>query len=137
MEAGAELMAGREGSEKYGEPLADTYEKGKFLCSSIMFTSKDCGRPVAFKAPAWAKKISAEDLKLRDPAKWGFDYGYWFISHGGMADTIRDNEVIRFELLSIVLGVWDYIKNSGKYPEAANRAIDFVGMIPGKRDSYG
>lgn len=27
-------------------------------------------------------------------------------------------------------------KNSGKYPEAANRAIDFVGMIPGKRDSY-
>ncbi len=136
MEAGAELMAGREGSEKYGEPLADTYEKGKFLCSSIMFTSKDCGRPVAFKAPAWAKKISAEDLKLRDPAKWGFDYGYWFISHGGMADTIRDNEVIRFELLSIVLGVWNYIKNSGKYPEAANRAIDFVGMIPGKRDSY-
>lgn len=136
MESGAELMNGREGSEKYGEPLADTYERGKHLCSSIMFTSKDCGKPVSFKAPSWAKKITEDDLKLRNPAKWGFDYGYWFISHGGMADTIRDNEVIRFELLSIVLGVWDYIKNSGKYPETANRAIDFIGMIPGKRDSY-
>ena len=48
MESGAELMNGREGSEKYGEPLADTYERGKHLCSSIMFTSKDCGKPVSF-----------------------------------------------------------------------------------------
>ena len=136
MESGAELMSGREGSEKYGESLADTYEKGKHLCSSIMFTSKDHGKPMPFKAPSWAKKITEEDLKLRNPAKWGFDYGYWFISHGGMADTIRDNEVIRFELLSIVLGVWDYIKNSGKYPETQNRAIEFIGMLPGKRDSY-
>ena len=28
-----------------------------------------------------------------------------------------DNERIRFELLSIVLGVWDYIKNSGEHPD--------------------
>ncbi len=136
MEAGAELMDGREGSEKFGEPLADTYQKGGHLCSSIMFTSKVLDRPVPFKAPAWAKKITAENLQFRDPSRWGFDYGYWFISHGGLADTIRDNEVIRFELLSIVLGVWDYIKNSGKYPETANRALDFIGMIPGKRDSF-
>ncbi|MFR6033605.1 MAG: FAD-dependent oxidoreductase [Bacilli bacterium] len=90
----------------------------------------------AFKAPSWAKKITARDLKFRDPRSCGFDYGYWFISHGGLSDTVRDNEVIRFELLSTVLGVWDYIKNSGKYPEADNRAIDTIGMIPGKRDSY-
>ena len=35
MEAGAELMDGREGSEKFGEPLADTYQKGGHLCSSM------------------------------------------------------------------------------------------------------
>ena len=33
---------------------------------------------------------------------------------GRAIDTIRENERIRFELLSIVTGVWDYIKNSGK-----------------------
>ena len=31
----------------------------------------------------------------------------------------RDNERIRFELLSIVMGVWDHIKNSGEYPDSA------------------
>ena len=50
-------------------------------------------------------------------------------------DIIRDNERIRFELLSIVMGVWDYIKNSGDYPGSANWAMDWVGMMPGKRGS--
>lgn len=137
MEAGAELMSGREGVSKYGEDeVVPTYPLGGHLCSSIMFTTRDFGKPMPFKAPSWAKKITARDLKFRDPRSCGFDYGYWFISHGGLSDTVRDNEVIRFELLSTVLGVWDYIKNSGKYPEADNRAIDTIGMIPGKRDSY-
>jgi len=137
MEAGAELMRGRDGSQKYGEnEVVAAYPVGGLLCSSIMYTTRDMGKPMPFKAPTWAKKITAEDLKFRDPRKTGFGYGYWFISHGGLADTIRDNEVIRFELLAVVLGVWDYIKNSGKFPEAQNLAMDTIGMIPGKRDSY-
>ena len=43
---------------------------------------------------------------------------------------------LRFELLSIVMGVWDYIKNSGEYPAAANRAIESIGMIPGRRETF-
>ena len=42
---------------------------------------------------------------------------------------------IRFELLSILLGVWDYIKNSGAHPSSANWALDWVGAVPGKRES--
>ncbi len=137
MEAGAELMHGRDGSEKYGEnEVVQTYPIGGLLCSSIMYTTKNMGRPVPFKAPPWAVKVTPEMLKYRNPRKNGFAYGYWFISHGGLADTIRDNEVIRFELLSIVMGLWDYIKNSGEFPEADNLALDSIGMIPGRRDSY-
>ncbi len=136
MEAGATLMSGREGSKKYGEELADIYELGKHLCASIIFTSKDCGKPTPFVPPSWAKKITKEDLKFRDPQKRGFSMGYVFIAHGGMADTLRDTEVLRLELLSIVLGLWDYIKNVAKYPEAENLALDTVGMIPAKRDTY-
>ena len=33
------------------------------------------------------------------------------------------------------MGVWDYIKNSGEYPDYANWAMDWVGMMPGKRGS--
>lgn len=137
MEAGATLMSGREGSKKYDEgEIADIYEFGKHLCASIIYTSKDCGRPVPFTPPSWAKKINEEDLKFRDPKKQGLGMGYAFIAHGGMADTLRDTEVLRLELLAIVLGVWDYIKNSGKFPEAENLALDSVGMIPAKRDTY-
>ena len=53
----------------------------------------------------------------------------------GNLDTIHDNERIRFELLAITMGVWDYIKNSGDYPDSANWAMDWVGMMPGKRGS--
>ena len=137
MEAGATLMSGREGSKKHGEgEIADIYEFCKHLCASIIYTSKDCGRPVPFTPPSWAKKIKEEDLKFRDPKKQGLGMGYAFIAHGGMADTLRDTEVLRLELLAIVLGVWDYIKNSGKFPEADNLALDSVGMIPAKRDTY-
>ena len=53
----------------------------------------------------------------------------------GALAGIRDNERIRFELLGIVLGVWDHIKNSGKFPGAATWAMDWVGMLPGKREA--
>ena len=33
------------------------------------------------------------------------------------------------------MGVWDYIKNSGDHPESSHYALDWVGMMPGKRGS--
>jgi len=33
------------------------------------------------------------------------------------------------------MGVWDYIKNSGEVPGSSNFAMDWVGMMPGKRGS--
>lgn len=134
--SGCSVMFGRESSKKFGEPLADMYEEGGLLCSSILFNAVKHDRPMPFKAPDWAIKVTDEDMRWRNPTHDGFAYGYWFISYGGLFDTIKDNEAIRHENLSIVLGVWDYIKNSGKYPESANYAMSFVGMIPGKRDSY-
>src|SRR5690606_5001708 len=37
----------------------------------------------------------------------------------------------------VVYGIWDYIKNSGKFPEAETMTLEWVGMIPGKRESRG
>jgi len=133
LEAGAEMRRGRESKAEFGESLALEKADKKTLGSSILFTSKDYGRPMPFKPPAWARKIRKEMLRFRGVRPW--EYGYWWIEWGGQLDTIRDNEQIRFELLSIALGVWDYIKNSGEFPEAAAWAMDWIGMIPGKRES--
>ena len=77
----------------------------------------------------------AFQFRFRNVGPENWEYGYWWIEWGGNKDTIRDNERIRFELLSIVCGVWDYIKNSGNFPEASNWALETIGMIPGKRES--
>jgi hypothetical protein len=77
--------------------------------------------------------MDAAQLQKRTIKSW--EYGYWWIEWGGHIDTIGDNERIRFELLAIVMGIWDHIKNSGRFPESANWALDWVGMVPGKRES--
>jgi hypothetical protein len=133
LEAGAELRRGREGRSEFGESLAPERGDRKTLGSSILFTARDYGRPVVFRAPKWARKITKDQLRFRPISSW--EYGYWWIEWGGQVDTIRDNERIRFELLSIVLGVWDYIKNSGEKPSSANWGMEWVGMMPGKRGS--
>ncbi len=133
LEAGAEMHYGREARSEYGEPLAPVTPDKETMGSSILFTSRKHDRPMPFVAPKWARKVTKEQLLKRSTNSW--EYGYWWIEWGGQWNTIHDNERIRFELLSIVMGVWDYIKNSGAHPDAANWALDWVGMLPGKRES--
>lgn len=133
LEAGAAIRTGREARSEYGESLAPETADNETLGSSILFTSRPYPRSVPFKAPAWARKVSREHLRKRPTNSW--EYGYWWIEWGGDKDTIGDNELIRFELLSIVMGVWDYIKNSGDHPDSDHYGLDWVGMMPGKRGS--
>ena len=138
MEAGAEIMTGREGVDAYGESLADFDEIGTRQGSTLMITSRLHDKPMPFVPPSWAKKITPEQMKFRSIKGDGLSYGYWWIELGGVYDAIRDNEMLRFELLSIVMGVWDYIKNSGKYEGVENRALETIGMLPGyEQDSRG
>jgi hypothetical protein len=131
LEAGAEYRTGRETRAEFGESLAPEKADNETLGSSILFTSKLYRKAMPFTAPVWARKITKKDLVHRKIDSW--EYGYWWIEWGGNRDIIADNERIRYELLSIVLGVWDYIKNSGDFPDSRNWAMDWVGMMPGKR----
>ena len=49
-------------------------------------------------------------------------------------DSIHDTEIIRDELLKIAFGVWDHMKNHGDH-EADNWELDWIGFLPGKRES--
>ena len=133
LEAGAEMRNGREGRAEFGESLAPETTENRTLGSSILFTSRLYHNPMPFTPPAWARKITKEQLRHRPITSW--EYGYWWIEWGGDHEVIADNERIRFELLSIVMGVWDYIKNSGEFPDSKHWAMDWVGMMPGKRGS--
>lgn len=133
LEAGAEIRYGREARSEFKESLAPEAPDRETLGSSILFTSRKHDRPMPFTPPKWARKVTREIVARRPTSSW--EYGYWWIEWGGAISTIRDNERIRFELLAIVMGVWDYIKNSGDHPDSKNWALDWVGMMPGKRES--
>ncbi len=135
-EAGATLFDGRDTPQTYGEQFSGYDPQGTHQGSSILFTSKDFGKPMPFKAPSWARKITAENIKHRGIDKNRLEYGFWWVELGGDMNAIADSEKLRFELLRLVLGAWDYVKNSGKFPEAENRALTSIGMIPGRRDTF-
>jgi hypothetical protein len=132
-EAGADFHVGREGKADYGESLAQGKADRQTLGSSILLTGRKHETPQPFDRPSWVRTFKKEDFKLR-PIK-SFEYGYWWFEWGGQLDTLKDNAEIRHELLRITLGVWDYIKNSGEFPEAANWGLEWVGSLPGKRES--
>lgn len=138
--AGASYRQGAEDSNVYGEGFApDKKSYGEFLGHSIIFYVKDTGKPVRFTAPEFALKNAEKFIpKLHDPLY--FNVGqqgckYWWLEYGGRFDTIKDTEKIKFELWKVVYGVWDYIKNSGKFPQAANLTLEWAGLISGKRES--
>ena len=133
LESGAEMRTGREARREYHETLAPEEPDNRTLGSSILFTSRLYHNPMPFTPPAWARKVTKQHLLHRPTTSW--EYGYWWIEWGGDRDIVADNERIRFELLSIVMGVWDYIKNSGDFPDSRYWAMDWVGMMPGKRGS--
>jgi len=134
-EAGADFRIGRETNAMHGETIAGEVDDVHTLGNSIMFTSKKHDAPVPFVAPPWARKFTPEQLKVgRGIHSW--EYGFWWIEWGGMLDTIKDNHTtIRHELYAIALGLWDHVKNSGRFPESANWSLDWIGAIPGKRES--
>ena len=139
-EAGAEFMEGREGRAEFGESLAPKTADALRLGSTLLIQAKKHEQAMPFVAPSWARKFSKEDLRLRLYANPGdeepsYEYGWWWAEWGGTLDTIRDNEEIRDELLAVALGIWDHIKNSGNGHEADNWALEWLGFLPGKRES--
>lgn len=132
--AGAKYMLGREARETYNEEWAPEIADDITLGSTMLFYTQDAGRPVKFVPPSFAKDISQTSIPLKRVIKSG-DSGchYWWIEWGGEHDTVHDNEMIRDELASVIYGIWDYIKNSGKF-DAENLTLEWVGSLPGKRE---
>lgn len=138
--AGASFRMGAEDRTVYGEEFApDKQEYGELLGHSILFYIKDIGKPVEYTAPNFAlKDVETLIPKLQNPNYFNVNQlgcKYWWLEYGGRLDTILDTEEIKYELWKVVYGVWDYIKNSGKFPQAKTLTLEWVGLFPGKRES--
>lgn len=133
--SGAAFRMGAESMDEFGEKFAPTKEYGELLGHTLYFYSKDTGRPVKFVPPAFALEDITKIPRFKTFNAQDFGCKLWWIEYGGRLDTVHDTEQIKWELWKVVYGVWNYIKNSGNFPEAANLTLEWVGTIPGKRES--
>lgn len=133
--AGAAFRIGAEARSELGEAFAPEQASNELLGHTIYFCSKDAGRPVRFTPPAFALRDITKIPRWRDIKFNDSGCDFWWLEWGGNLDTVHDSEKIKWELWKIVYGVWNHIKNSGQFPDAATLTLEWVGTIPGKRES--
>lgn len=133
--AGASFRMGAEEKDEYDEGFSPSDVYGKLLGHTIFLYTKKLDGPVKYVAPAFALENMTRIPKLHQITPEQFGCNYWWFEYGGSMDTVSDSEQIKMELWKVVYGAWNHIKNSGLYPEAANLTLEWVGMIPGKRES--
>ncbi|MEM6965589.1 MAG: FAD-dependent oxidoreductase [Bacteroidota bacterium] len=132
--AGALYRTGREASSEFNERYAPKEADGWQMGSTVLLGSKDMGRPMPFEPPHFTIKYEAE--KSHKGRKLiPFELGFWWVELGSDDDIIGEFEDNKHRLMGYAYGVWDYLKNSGKFPETENYALDWVSSLPGKRES--
>ena len=125
------------GNDLYDPKREDTGDH-HVLCSSILFYTRKEDHPVPFVAPEFAYSMDyVESLanhggRILSETMGGSDC--WWFEYGGSLNTIENAQDIAFELKRMVLGVWNYIKNSGKF-DAECSTLEWIGSVPGKRES--
>ena len=134
-QAGAAFRMGAEAAEEFGEKFAPSKEYGYLLGHSMYFYSKDVGHPVKFVPPSYALDDITKIPRFRSFNTATDGCRLWWIEYGGRLDTVHETETIKWQLWKVIYGVWNYIKNSGEFPDADNLTLEWVGQIPGKRES--
>ena len=160
--SGAKWRVGREAASEYGEAMGKEVADKKTMGMSCLIQARETDEPVPFTAPDWAYKFETDDdfnlikdssgnvieastgvsgVKVQDvkylarPHTLGTSLtNFWWLELGGEYDSIHDAEEMRDELLKIAYGIWDHVKNYGDH-NADNWTLEWVGCIPGKRES--
>lgn len=135
-QAGVPFRMGAEGPDEFDEKFApDVEDYGELLGHTLYFYSKKVDHAVKFIPPEFALKDIEKVTKIKDVQVDDIGTKFWWLEYGGRHDTIHETEEIKYELWKIVYGIWNHIKNSGKYEGAEYYTLEWVGVIPGKRES--
>ncbi len=130
--SGAEFMYGREAKSEFSETIPPDVSDRKTMGMSCLFQIRETDHKCEFIPPKWAYVYETDDdLPYKDHDK---NNNFWWIELGGEWDCIHDTDRCRDELLKIVFGVWDHMKNKGDH-DVDNWEIEWIGFLPGKRES--
>ncbi len=134
---GALYRMGREAADEYGEDIEPPVADNKTMGMSCLIQSRETDSPKTYIPPTWAEKYTRDELlphRVPDITQSGENF--WYLELGGCGNTIDDSETLRDELLGVAFGMWDFVKNAPEMKDtSANYMLDWVGFLPGKRES--
>lgn len=133
--SGAEFRMGAEPKSEFGEAFAPDQWEHTLLGHSLYFYTRDTGKPVHYVPPSFSISDITKIPRYRELRVADYGCRLWWLEYGGDRDTLHESEEIKMELWKVAYGVWNYIKNSGEFPEAENLTLEWMGAIPGKRES--
>ena len=142
---GARFRHGREAKAEYNEQLTPDRADSCTMGMSVLLAARETDHPVPFTPPAFANVYPTDEsfangqcdnvhAMIRDHRIGTSGTNLWWVELGGDMDSIHDADRVRRELLAAIYGVWDHIKNRGDHG-FANWDLEFVGFLPGKRES--
>ncbi|MGN6506987.1 MAG: FAD-dependent oxidoreductase, partial [Tepidisphaeraceae bacterium] len=133
--SGAKIRWGREAREEFAEDIQPALPDQKTMGNTLLIQLRKTDEPQPYTPPTWAYKFTKpQDLPHRIHGVKA--HNFWWLELGGLQNTIRDAEAIRDDLMRVVYGVWDYIKNHAPEKEEADHwAIEWIGSLPGKREN--
>lgn len=133
---GAEYTVGREAKSEYNESMALEEADKKTMGMSLMIQAHETDRKIEFTPPKWSYTYKTDEEMNFKPHEFieKINTNNYWVELGGEYDSIHDTEELRDELLKIAFGVWDHIKNQGEHG-ADNWELDWIGFLPGKRES--
>lgn len=143
---GAEHRIGREAKSEYNEQIGPDVADNKTMGMSILLQARETDHKVEFIPPEWANVYETdEDFAIipylegqhstfRDHKIGTSGCNLWWMELGGDGKPIANTEETRDELMKVVFGIWDHIKNKGDHG-CENWELEWVGFLPGKRES--
>jgi hypothetical protein len=139
--AGAEYRHGKESKVMHNEPWAPDEPSKNTMGNGLKYFARDMGEPRPFEAPDWIFPFPTCDnigpqrhprltTSIEIQSQWNMELG-------GLRDTYADAEGIRDDLLRLIYGLWDHLKNHCPQhrKQAAGYQLVWVGHVAGKREN--
>ena len=127
--SGADFAMGRESKSEFGETTAPEEADKMTMGSSVQWYSVEDAAAGSFPAFSYGVEFNEANAQKVTMGEWTWETGM-------NLDQITDFERIRDYGLLVVYSNWSFLKNNSSVKEKyANRRLDWVAYVAGKRES--
>ena len=127
--AGADFRMGRESKAEHNENQAPVKEDKMTMGASVQWYSKKTDSPKSFPEFDYELGFNEKTIQKVTMGEWTWETGMNF-------DQIKDFERVRDYGMAVIFSNWSFLKNHSSVKEKyANRELDWVAYIAGKRES--